>query len=272
MSSDNPALAACAKLHADVVETFDVFADPRVAPATGSPAMQELQAAREQSSHEGVWGEEPVRSAFGLALMQYQAALEQARAMVALITGAFTAVPVIVLARTLVEVAGQVWWLLEPGIGHVGRVKRLQILRYRSAVEGQRAAEADGIPEAAYDQYTETTAQVTDYSRRLDLAVPAWSKRGRTYVCGDERLPHTTCLVRGLFEKVDVPSVYNLYSGYAHGHPFALWREYSEDAIGDSVRYMPVVNEDSFKGAVTIASYALSPPGERLSELFGLDQ
>jgi hypothetical protein len=64
-----------------------------------------------------------------------------------------------------------------------------------------------------------------------------------------------------------VPSVYNLYSGYAHGYPFALGREHVQDAM----RYQPLVNEDSFKGAVAVASYALYPPGARLSELFGLD-
>lgn len=268
---DKSALTEYAKVLADVAETNDVLVDPRVTLAPGSPAIEELQAAREQSCPTGVWGEDPVRLAYALALMQYRTALEHAHAMVVLMTGTFTAVPVVVLARALVEVAGQVWWLLEPGIGHVSRVERLQILRYRSAVEGQRSAEADGLPENAYDQYTETTAQVEDYSRSLDLAVPAWSKRDHTYVCGNEKLPSATSLVRGLFDKVDVPSVYNLYSGYAHGHPFALWREYAEEVVNDGLRYRPVVNEDSFKGAAAIASYALYPPGERLSKLFRLD-
>ena len=268
--TDSP-LPEYAKLLMDVVDIFEVYMDPRVTPASGSPAMQEAQAACERPCQADVWGEEPVRRACGLAVMQYHAALEHAKAMVALMTGEFTAVPVVVLARALVEVAGQVWWLLEPGIGHVGRVERLQIVRYRSAVEGQRAAKADGVPEAAYDQYTETTAQVEAYSRKLGLAVPAWSKADRTYVCGNEKLPSATCLVRGLFDKVDVPSVYNLYSGYTHGHPFALWREYTEEVVGNALRYRPLVNEESFKGAVAIASYALYPPGERLSKLFGLD-
>lgn len=260
-----------AKLLADVVDIFDVYVDPRVMLAHGSPAVQELQAAREQPCQAAVWGEEPVRRAYGLALMQYHAALEHGQAMVALMSGVFTAVPVVVLARALVEVAGQVWWLLEPGIGHVGRVERLQALRFRNAFEGQQSAEADGVPEEAYDQYTETTAQVEEYSRRLGLAVPALSKPDRTYVCGNEKLPSATSLVRGLFDKVDVPSVYNLYSGYAHGHPFALWRDYAAEVVDGALRYRPLVNEESFKGAVAMASYALYPPGERLSKLFGLD-
>jgi hypothetical protein len=260
-----------AKLLADVGETWDVLVDPRVIPAPGSPAIQEFQAACEHCCQAGVWAEEPVRRAYGLALMQYHAALQHAEAMVALMTGAFTAVPVVALARALVEVAGQAWWLLEPEIGYVSRVERLQILRFRNAAEGQRAAEADGIPEVAYGQYTETTAQVADYSRRLDLAVPMWSKPDRTYVCGNEKLPSATRLVRGLFDAVDVPSVYNLYSGYAHGYPFALWREYAETNADGVLRYRPVVNEESFMGAVAVAAYALYPPGARLSKLFGLD-
>jgi hypothetical protein len=169
-------LSGYAKLLADVVDIFDVYMHPQVTPTPGSPAAQELQAAHQQPCQAGVWGEEPVRRAYGLALMQYDAALEHAKAVVGLTTGEFTAVPIVVLARALVEVAGQAWWLLEPRIGHVGRVERFQILRCRSAVEGERAAQADGVPEAAYDQYTETTTQVEEFSRHLDLAVPAWSK------------------------------------------------------------------------------------------------
>lgn len=268
---EESALPEYAKLLTDVVDTYDVLVDPRVTPAPWSPATQELHAARKRAGQAGVWGEEPVRMAYGLASMHYRTALEHARAMGALMTGASTAIPVVVLARALVEVAGQAWWLLEPGIGHVRRVERLQILRCRSAVEGQRAAEADGVPDTEHGQYTETTAQVEDYSRRLGLAVPAWSRRDRTYVCGNEQLPSATSLVRGLFDKVDVPSVYNLYSGYAHGHLFALRREHLQQTAGDVMGYQPLVNEDSFKGAVAVASYALYPPGERLSELFGLD-
>jgi len=91
------------------------------------------------------------------------------------------------------------------------------------------------------------------------------------YGTAEARAGLATALVRGLFDKVDVPSVLGLYSGYAHGHPFALWREHAEEVVGDALCYRPLVNEDSFKGAVTIASYALYPPGERLSKLFGLD-
>jgi hypothetical protein len=81
--------------------------------------------------------------------MQYHAALDHGKAMVALMTGAFTAVPVVTLARALVEVAGQAWWLLEPGIGHVGRLERPQILRYRmsTAVHLTDALSSILIPE-----------------------------------------------------------------------------------------------------------------------------
>jgi hypothetical protein len=267
---EESSLTEYAKLLTDVLEIWDVLLDHWITPAPGSPAEGELQAARRQPSQAGAWGEEPVHRAYGLALMQFHAALEHGKAMVALMTGEFTAVPVVALTRALVEVAGQAWWLLESGIGHVGRVERLQVLRFRNAVEGQRSADADGVPEAAYEGYTETTALVEAYSRRLGIPVPAWSKPDRTYVCGSAKLPSATSLVRGLFDKVDVPSVYNLYSGYAHGHPFALWRDYAEEVADGALRYRPLVNEESFKGAVAMASYALYPPAERLSALLGL--
>jgi hypothetical protein len=261
---DDTTLDAQAKLLADVIDIYSVLVDPRVVPGSGSLAGPELRAVREEPGQTAFWGDEPIRAAYAQAVMNYSVALEHGKAMVMLMTGAFTAIPVIVLARALVEVAGQAWWLLEPEIGHVKRVSRLLILRYRSAVEGQRAAEADGLAEADYHIYTETTAQVEAVSRELQLAAPCWSKKDRTYVCGIEKLPSATDLIRGMFAKVDVPSVYNLYSGYTHGQRFALLREFEQGS--------PVINEESFKGAVAIASYALYPPGERLSDLFGLDR
>jgi hypothetical protein len=147
-------------------------------------------------------------------------------------------------------------------------------LRYRSAVEGEKAAKADGVSEAEYYTYTETTAQVTERSQELALEAPRVdkSKPWPVYVCGSERLPTASYRVKDMFSGVDLTSVYPLFSGYSHGELFALWREFeliADNTLG--VYYRPVVNAESFKGAVAIATYALYPPGERLSELFGLD-
>jgi hypothetical protein len=71
--------------------------------------------------------------------MNYKVALDHASAMVVLTNAEHSAVSVSVLARALVEVASQAWWLLEPGIGHANRVRRLLALRCRSAREGEKA-------------------------------------------------------------------------------------------------------------------------------------
>ena len=114
-----PTLAECAQLLADVVDINQVLVDPRVVPALGSPAAAELEAACRQGGKAGFWGEEPVRLAYTVAVTNYGAALEHARAVARLMSGEFTAVPASVLVRALVEVASQAWWLLESGIGHV---------------------------------------------------------------------------------------------------------------------------------------------------------
>jgi len=265
------ALNKYAQLLTDTVDIFSVLVDPAVAPAPGSPAECELRATREQPAHTGVWGESPVRTAYALAAMSYSAALDQGRAMAALMTGGFTAVPVVVLARSLTEMTSQAWWLLDPGIGHIGRVRRLQALRYRSADEGQRAAAADGVPEDERYLYTETISQVGEYSRRLDLEAP--SKDGRVYVCGSERLRSASRRVKYMFGEVDVAGVYNLYSAFSHGELFALWQGFEKTTEGSQhIHYRPAVNEESFKGAVAVASYALYAPAARAVSLFGLDQ
>jgi hypothetical protein len=44
-----------------------------------------------------------------------------------------------------------------------------------------------------------------------------------------------------------------------------------QEPVDDATCYRPVVNEESFKGVVAMASYALHPPAERLTNLFGLN-
>lgn len=106
-------------------------------------------------------------------------------------------------------------------------------------------------------------------------AVAIRSRRHRHAVqapCGSERLPTASWRVEKLFGDIDLSSFYPIFSGYSHGEVFALLRDFELLARGDvGMHYRSVVNEASFKGAIAIASYALYPPGERLSKLFGLD-
>jgi hypothetical protein len=270
-----PTLAECVKLLDDVADIYGVLVDPQLGPALGSPAAAELEAACQQHGKVGFWGEEPVRLAYTAAVTSYAAALEHARAIVTLMSRQFSAVPASVLVRASTEVASQAWWLLEPGIGHFKRVCRLQALRYQSAVEGERAARADGVSPNEYHDYTETTAEIEQYARELGVEVP-WidtSKPWRVYVCGGERLPTASYRVKEMLKDIDLPSVYQVFSGYAHGEPFALWREFELAMDGtQQLCRTPTINEQSFRNAVGIASYALHPPGYRLMTLFGLDQ
>jgi hypothetical protein len=273
---DETPLIEYAKLLDEVVDIYRVLTDPRVEPRPDSPGAEELKAAKQQPrpAVAGTWGEEPVREAYALAILNYQVALDHASAIAVLTKGTRSAVSASVLARALVEAASQAWWLLEPDIGHVKRVARSAALRYRSACEGEKAATADGVSADEHPGYTETKAQVEQYANGLglgDLSVDG-SKRWTVYVCDSERLPTASWRVEELFSGIDLPSVYKVFSGYSHGEVFALLRDFELPAQGDlGTHYRSVVNEDSFKGAVAVASYALHPPGERLSRLFGLD-
>jgi hypothetical protein len=271
---DEAPLVEYAKLLDEVVDIYRVLVDPRVEPRPASPGAEELTAAQQQSCPAGTWGEAPVREAYALAILNYQVALDHATAIATLTRGAQSAVSASVLARALVEAASQAWWLLEPGIGHVKRVARSAALRYRSATEGEKAATADGVPTDEHSHYTETKTQVEQYANDLGLGALSVDKsKGRiVYVCGTERLPTPSKRVEMLFGGIDLPSVYPVFSGYSHGEVYALLRDFELLTRGDiGTRYRSVVNKDSFQGAVAIASYAIFPPGERLSKLFGLD-
>jgi hypothetical protein len=249
------------------VEIFGVLTDPRILPQPGSSADRELAEARELAMSDGTWSEGPVRTVYAAALMSYTAALDEAQAMAAVITGGVrTAIPAVVLARSIAEITSQAWWLLELGTGARGRVERLQCLRLRSATEGEKAAEADGVDEADWGQYTETRAQVYEYSRRLGLDTPR--KAGYVNVCGSQRMPSVSRMVAKMLSDVGVEAAYNIHSGFAHGELFALWQGFERSDDGRLVR--PVVHEPTLQGAVATVARALYCPAARLSDLFGL--
>ncbi|HEV2403428.1 MAG TPA: hypothetical protein VGS08_04455 [Candidatus Saccharimonadales bacterium] len=76
-----------------------------------------------------------------------------------------------------------------------------------------------------------------------------------------------------MFKSIDLPSVYPVFSGYSHREPFALWREFELAMDGtQQLCRNPTINEQSFRNAVGVASYALHPPGYRLMTMFGLDR
>lgn len=265
VSSD--ALRQYADLLGTVAQDMQVLVDPPITPLQNSPASVELQAARESSC-----GEEPLREAYRIAIMNYHAVIDRAKAMTILMTGVVTAIPLADIVRPLAESASQAWWLLEPDIGPLNRVRRLQALRYRSAVEGEKTAKADGLPPDEYHDYTETKVQVERDSQRWGLEAPFVDRKPWVvYVCGDQQLPTASHRVKAMFAAADVPSVYPLFSGYSHSEIYALWREFelsADESLGTV--YKPILNEKSFEGITAIAIYALFPPAERLSMLYGL--
>jgi hypothetical protein len=264
-------VARCRELLDQQVEVFSVLVDPSVMPAPGSLFAAELREARTRVGPEGLWGEDPVRTAYALAFMSHNAALEQSRAMSALMTGGFTIVPVAALVRPLVEVGSQAWWLLEPGIGAVARVERMQAVRYRSAEQGERVVKAMGIPAEEYHLHIETTERVLDYSRKLGLAPP--TKSGLAYACGSQRLPSPTYRVQMMFTEIDVPGIYNLYSGFTHGELYALWQAFEPGPrIDGHLHYFPAVAPEAFRGAVAVISWALYAIAARGMQLLGLDR
>jgi len=251
------------------VEIFAILTDARVVPRPGSAADRELSEARGCALGEGIWGEAPVRTAYAAALMSYTAALDEALAIAAVLTGGTqTAIPVVVLARSLAETASQAWWLLEPGTAARGRVERLQCLRLRSAIEGEQAAAADGVSEADWPEYTETQEYVRQYSRRLGLDSPPRDRWA--YICGGQRLPSARHRIADMLGDVGVDAAYNIHSGFAHGEIFALWQGFEQSADGQLCR--PVVKKPTLLGAVAVAARALYCPAQRLADLYGLDQ
>jgi hypothetical protein len=262
-------ISTLAELLADVIDVCSVLDGPDAAPTAGSLACAELHSAQEHAVDGHVWGEEPVRLAYAHGTISYAAALEHGRATVTLMNARSSPVPVVALARSLVEVVSDAWWMFDPEVSYVQRVQRLLAVRHRSAIQGERAAKADDAPAG---RYGETQNEVEEYSRMLGLDAPGMERWG-VFVCGSQRLPTATARVRQMFADVDVPSVYNLYSGFSHGELFALERAFERQAgikPDQPMYWQPITDEEVLKGAVSVAAYALNQAGSRIATLYGL--
>jgi hypothetical protein len=250
-----------------VMNLFDRPTDP---PTPGSMAAGEFNEARIQPAAGDHWGEEPVRMALAVALMNYQAALEQARAAAALMTGEFTIIPTAAILRSIVDAASQAWWLLEPDIGLVARVRRMQAIRFRNASQGEWVARKLKIPLEEFRHYTETTEQVAEFSRRLSLEEP--SRRKDAYMCGDQELPRPMSRASAIFADVEALTVFDLYLSFMQGELFSLWQAFEPGpALEGRLEHHLVIDEDAFLAAVAVISRALQAPATRGIRLFGLD-
>ena len=196
----------------------------------GSPASVEV-ANTETRSGGTPWGDRPVRSVYQLAQMATKYTVEMARCIVPLVHARRPAPGIETLARTSLEAASVVWWLLEEGLTARQRVCRMQLLRRNSANElAKNIAAVGASPSVAGN---ETAAAIEIECQALGLAAFG---QGGDELEGDTRLRYTK-RVEKFTGDIGYERAYNIYSGVAHAELVGLWRLVwaDRDAPGRSI-------------------------------------
>jgi hypothetical protein len=249
------------------VDTFSTLTDPWLDSRPDSTAQDELAEARSFVLGDGAWGEAPVREAYDVAASGYSAALDLGRAMTAVLASeALTALPVTALARSIVRITSQSWWLLDPDTGVKGRVERLQCLRFRSSLATGPAARNSA--EEGRSNYGAALGDVYEHSRTLGLDNPR--KDGAFYVCGTQRMPPIARLAAAMLDDLNVNSAYSVRGGFSRGDLLAIRQTF--EVGGASPAVQPVMDEGMLLDAVTIAVRCLFGAALRLVDLFGLEE
>ncbi|MDX3762640.1 hypothetical protein [Streptomyces sp. AK02-04a] len=196
--------------------------EPLWVPAPDSEAATEL--ANTENGQHGPWGETPPRTAYAAANLMMAGVLDDLGSLRQLLGAQMPVIGPTVVARSAVEIASTVWWLMEPGIGVRRRACRELVLSLTSA---RRAGQLAKDMEAS-EAVTEALGQEARVLQRIadqDIGQPT----GRPYSpkIEGETTPDATggtaeMLKLALSANASKEAIYRSYSAVTHGEIYGL--------------------------------------------------
>jgi hypothetical protein len=175
------------------------------------------------------------------------------------------------LTRAAIEAASEAWWLAEPSVGALVRVRRLQLIRFASAENLEKTVRELGRTEPASD-FGETTPDVIAECTNLGISTPTRSGRG-PLTCDGEKLPSYTARAKEFLNAMGAPGVYAIYSGTAHAEIYAMYRSFQQTGTaGGEPRFDLQGDPELVHAAVHGVLVALVGPVTRCADLFGWDR
>ncbi|MGW1987885.1 hypothetical protein ACWCPJ_36460 [Streptomyces collinus] len=195
--------------------------EPAWTPGAASQAEAEL--ANSETGLNGPWGNRPPRTAYAAANLMMDAVLDDLGALRQLLGDRVPVIGPTVVARSAVEIASTVWWLMEPGIGVRRRVCRELALSLKSARRAKQVAQNMQASRAVTDalqQESRVLQRITD----LDVQQPG---PGYSPAIEGEQAPSATAgtarmLKAALPANASAESVYRVYSTVTHGELYGL--------------------------------------------------
>ena len=209
------------------LEVTQRFGNRHLGPAKWEPAANSEAAAElantEKRADGTPWGENPPRTAYAAANLMMTAVLDNLAGIGKLLDEQMPVIGPTILARSAIEIAASVFWLMEPGIGVVNRVCRELTLSLTSARRaGQIARE---FQDQGFTLPAEVAAAAQDEARVLrriaDLGI-APPTAGYSSRVGTEQAISDTAATAAMLKAVIPPSappefVYRAYSAVTHG-------------------------------------------------------
>jgi hypothetical protein len=205
-----------AALH-DVEKAYEslVTSSDYGAPAVGSKAEADVEAAEARSIPESLWGRERIDTLHALILLRLAAASDNLAATGTLLgqkgEGVYSPWTA---ARSVLEAAGIAYWLLDPALGLEARISRA----FTDRLVSIRGAARFGSKIGATFDFEQRSDEVAETARSLGLQV---SGTGLKRYVG-EPFPTKTEVVTELLGTQLSPANYSLFSAWAHGEAWAL--------------------------------------------------
>jgi hypothetical protein len=199
-----------------------VLRDPLWIPSSSSEAAGEL--ANTEKGQNGPWGDAAPRTAYAAANLLMTAVLDDLGSLQQLLSPRMPVMGPTVIARSAVEIAATVWWLMEPGIGVRRRVCRELVLSLTSA---RRAGQLTQDMEAS-QSVTHALGQEAKVLQRIaDLGLAQPTSRKYAPAIEGETAPEATHGTAAMLKLLLPPSasneaIYRSYSAVTHGEIYGL--------------------------------------------------
>jgi hypothetical protein len=235
-------------------------------PTSGSEASREIADAR-ASYLPPAHGEAVPRTAYAAANLLMGGVLDDLYSLQTLLGETMPVIGSTVVARSAIEIAATVWWLMEPGIGLHKRACRELVLSLTSARRAEQVAKL--VNSAAGTNITlGHEADVLNRMATLGLTATA----GTSPSVGGEALPTatdgTTAMLRpGLSARHAPESVYRVYSAVTHGQIYALVNFFQPSPSGNALQW--ALTGQQLDNTVQLAILAFNESYQRIRTVMG---
>jgi hypothetical protein len=254
------------------------------------PAIWEMTASSEaaaematsEASPAGPWGDRPALTAYAAANLMMIGVLDNLTCLHQMLGDTMPAIGPTVVARSAIEMASTVWWLMEPRIGVRRRVSRELVL---SLISARRAGQvARRMQETGYDtsgqgiaaSVTAALQQEPNVLKRItDLGVNSPTGSNFEPVIEGERSAKATDATGAMLRAVipaAAPSdlVYRTYSAVAHGELYGLMEFMKPSAsLSDSPMLLWDLPADILDSTVQLTISAFHQVYNRIRKVMG---